>query len=44
MTKIYYRENGSKDEIATWINNNEWILPIFVVSAFVIAGIVEKLL
>ena len=43
MTKIYYKEDGSKDEIATWINNNEWVMPIFVIVVFILVGIVEKL-
>lgn len=43
MKTIYYNSNGKIDKISTWINNYDWILPLFVITIFFIIGIIEKL-
>lgn len=38
---IYYNEHGKIDKFATFINNNEWALPVFVILSIIVMGFVE---
>lgn len=38
-----YDGNGKIDRFATFINKQEWVIPVVVVLSIVIVGIVEKL-
>lgn len=38
---IYYKENGKVDKFATYINNHDWVMPVFVIVIFIIVGLVE---
>lgn len=38
---IYYNEHGKIDKFATFINNNEWALPVFFILSVLAVGFVE---
>ena len=40
---IYYNMDGSIDKFSTYINNNEWVMPLVVIICIVITGIIESL-
>ena len=40
---IYYDANGKIDRFATYINNNEWVIPVFFTVSIILCGIVEGL-
>lgn len=39
--EIYYDEHGNVDKIATYVNNHDWVMPVFVIVMFIIVGLVE---
>ena len=38
---IYYDANGKIDRFATYINNHEWVMPVFFIISIILVGIVE---
>ena len=38
-----YDENGKIDKFATFVNRNEWVIPVIFISALVIVGIIENI-
>ena len=38
---IYYNENGQVDKFATYINNNDWCLPVMFILSVLVIGFVE---
>lgn len=40
---IYYDSNGNVDKFATYINNHDWCMPVFVIVSIILCGIVEGL-
>lgn len=40
---VYYNMDGSIDKFSTFINNNEWVMPLVVTACVVITGFIEAL-
>lgn len=40
---IYYNMDGSIDKFTTYINNNEWVMPLVVIIGLLITGFIESL-
>ena len=40
---IYYDANGKIDLFATYINNNDWVMPVWFILSVILIGIVEGL-
>ena len=40
---IYYNMDGSIDKFSTYINNNEWVMPLVFIIGLLITGIIEAL-
>lgn len=40
---IIYNEHGKIDKFATYINNHEWVMPVWVIISTILVGIVEGL-
>lgn len=40
---IYYNTNGKIDRFATYINNHEWLMPVWFILSVILVGIVEGL-
>lgn len=38
---IYYDANGKIDKFATYINNNDWVMPVWFILSVILIGIVE---
>lgn len=38
---IYYDANGNIDKFATYINNHEWVMPVWFILSVILIGIVE---
>lgn len=38
---IYYNEHEQVDQFATYINNNEWVMPVWFIVSVILIGIVE---
>ena len=38
---IYYDANGKIDKFATYINNNDWVMPVWFILSIILCGIVE---
>ena len=38
---IYYNENGQVDKFATYINNNDWCLPVMFILSVLVIGFGE---
>ena len=38
---IYHNEHGQVDKFATYINNHEWVMPVFFIISIILCGIVE---
>jgi len=37
----YYNEKGQIDKFATYINNNDWVMPVVFTVLVILTGIVE---
>ena len=37
---VYYNMDGSINRFATYINNNEWVMPLIVIIGLLITGII----
>ena len=40
---IYYDANGKIDKFATYINNHDWIMPVWFILSVILIGIIEGL-
>ena len=40
---IYYNEHGQIDKLATYINNHDWVMPVWFILSVILCGIVEGL-
>lgn len=38
---IYYNEKGQVDKFATYINNHDWVMPVFFFASIILVGLVE---
>jgi len=38
---VYYNEHGKVDKFATYINNHDWCLPVFITVVVILTGLVE---
>ena len=39
--QIIYDANGKIDRFATYINNHEWVMPVWFILSIILCGIVE---
>ena len=40
---IYYDANGKIDRFVTYINNHDWVMPVWFILSVILVGIVEGL-
>lgn len=42
-TILYYNKNNKLDKFSTFINNNEWIMPVVTVTLILLTGLIEAM-